>query len=114
MEASIDSFSRNYASQFIGAEGTAGEQRLEWTQAHRDFQELFEHQLETFVSTQSFTQADFVHACQDALDHGAAGATVAASLVEMVLMTGEYEFFVQMMTAAAAAAAEAAGDEGVE
>ena len=42
--------------------------RLEWTQAHLDFQQLFEFQLEQFVGSQDFTQAQFVAACQDALD----------------------------------------------
>ena len=41
-----------------------GEQRLEWTQAHIDFQQLFEHELEQFVAQQDFTQEEFLAACQ--------------------------------------------------
>lgn len=32
-----------------------GEQRLEWTQAHLDFQQLFEQVLEVFIATQPFS-----------------------------------------------------------
>ena len=82
------------------------------TQAHNDFIALFEHQLEQFVAAQSFTQEEFVAACQDALDQGvdqtrassyeAYAAVHCASIVEMVLMTSTYEFFVKMMLVAAA------------
>lgn len=41
-----------------------GEQRLEWTQAHIDFQQLFEHELEQFVAQQDFSQEEFLAACQ--------------------------------------------------
>eukprot|EP01045_Picozoa_sp_COSAG04_P019237 COSAG04_NODE_1851_length_5401_cov_3.509053_2_plen_111_part_00 len=82
------------------------------TQAHNDFIALFEHQLEQFVAGQSFTQEEFVAACEDALDQGADqtrassyeayAAVHCASIVEMVLMTSTYEFFVKMMLVAAA------------
>ena len=111
MQESIDAFSTNHASMFEGAEGVEGEHRLEWTQAHRDFQALFEFQLEAFVETQPFTQEDFLAACQDALDAGAGAggdsyahdaAGFSASIVNMVLMTSTYDFFVRVMIAAAA------------
>lgn len=89
MAASLETFSLNHKEMFIGATA-AGEQRLEWTQAHMDFQALFEHQLEQFVSQQDFTQAEFLAACLDALDTGGAGTTVSASIVEMVMSTGNY------------------------
>ena len=37
------------------------------TQAHNDFIALFEHQLEQFVAGQSFTQEEFVAACEGLL-----------------------------------------------
>ena len=67
-------------------------------------------QLEAFVESQPFTQEDFLAACQDALDSGAGGgdsyahdaAGFSASIVNMVLMTSTYDFFVRVMIAAAA------------
>ena len=66
--------------------------------------------LEAFVESQPFTQEDFLAACQDALDAGAGGgdsyahdaAGFSASIVNMVLMTSTYDFFVRVMIAAAA------------
>ena len=115
MEASLEAFSRNYAPMFVDATALIQDSghKLEWTQAHKEFQELFEFQLEQFISSQPFSQDDFVGACQDALDHGAAGTTVAASLVEMVLMTGTYDFFVQMMSSAAAELTEVEDDRDI-
>ena len=106
MAESLDTFSKNHAHLFAGAAFPPTEHKLEWTQAHIDFQELFEFRLETFVATQPFSSGQFLAACQDALEHGNAGTTVSASIVEMVLMTGTYNFFVQMMIAAAVEAAE--------
>ena len=65
-----------------------------------DFQQLFEFQLEQFVATQSFSQAEFVAACQDALDNG--DWANCKGLVEVVLSMSTYEYFVRMMVAAAA------------
>ena len=106
LQASLAAFSVNYASMFAGAAGTEGEQRLEWSEAHRDFQQLFEFQLEHFVGQQPFEAADFVAACQEALDHGTWAN--CRGLVQVVLSMTTYEYFVRMMTAAAAAAAAAA------
>jgi hypothetical protein len=113
LATSVEAFTTNHAALF--AEPPAnGEHRLEWTQAHRDFQDLFEHQLEQFVSTQSFSQEEFIAACQDALDHGGKGskgtspimdpAGFSAWIVETVLMSATYEYFVEAMGRAAAAA----------
>ena len=63
MATSLDSFSDNHKDMFTGATAD-GEQRLEWTQAHLDFQELFDFQLEQFVGTQDFSQEEFLFACQ--------------------------------------------------
>ena len=106
LQASLAAFSANYASMFAGAAGTEGEQRLEWSEAHHDFQQLFEFQLEHFVGQQPFDAADFVAACQEALDHGTWAN--CRGLVQVVLSMTTYEYFVRMMTAAAAAAAAAA------
>ena len=100
LQSSLDSFSTNHAPMFADATGVEGEQKLEWTQAHLDFQQLFEFQLEQFVATQSFSQAEFVAACQDALDHG--DWANCKGLVEVVLSMSTYEYFVRMMVAAAA------------
>jgi hypothetical protein len=113
MAESLELFSSNHADLFEGAEGMdveEGEHRLEWTTAHKDFQQLFEFQLEQFVATQDFSTEEFVGACQDAIDvssnsgsstlsHDSAG--YVASIVEMVLMTTTYNFFVRVMIAAA-------------
>ena len=40
LQASLAAFSANHASMFAGAAGTEGEQRLEWSEAHRDFQQV--------------------------------------------------------------------------
>lgn len=112
MAESLESFSTNHAEMFAGAEGMDvedGEHRLEWTTVHKDFQELFEFQLEQFVAMQDFSTEDFVAACQDAIDvSSGSGGSVShdsggyvASIVEMVLMTTTYNFFVRMMIAAA-------------
>ena len=63
MATSLDSFSTNHKDMFTGATAD-GEQRLEWTQAHLDYQELFDFQLEQFVGTQDFSQEEFLFACQ--------------------------------------------------
>ena len=98
LQSSLDSFSTNHAPLFADATGVEGEQKLEWTQAHLDFQQLFEFQLEQFVATQSFSQAEFVAACQDALDNG--DWANCKGLVEVVLSMSTYEYFVRMMVAA--------------
>lgn len=63
MAASLDVFSTNHAAMFAGA-STSGEQKLEWHQAYLDFQQLFEFQLERFVTEQTFSQAEFEDACK--------------------------------------------------
>ena len=66
MAESLESFSTNHAEMFAGKESMdveEGEHRLEWTTAHKDFQELFEFQLEQFVATQEFSTENFVAAC---------------------------------------------------
>eukprot|EP01048_Picozoa_sp_COSAG05_P017410 COSAG05_NODE_2368_length_3166_cov_220.486677_1_plen_127_part_10 len=65
----VRTFTQNHASMFVGAE-IGGEQRFEWTEAHQDFQQVFELHLEQFIAQQDFSAADFLTACQDALDHG--------------------------------------------
>lgn len=74
----LDQFAANHSAMFKDATAT-GEQRLEWTQAHLDFQQLFEHQLEHFIGAQEFSQAEFEEACQDCMAHAVGGA--AASIV---------------------------------
>ncbi len=120
---SLDAFSANHATMFVGG-SVSGEQKLNWHQAYLDFQQLFEIQLEQFIARQSFSQADFevackvrhglgltsVHlcassqlnqslCCQDAKEHAAGGS--AASIVNMVLASSTYEYFLQMMISAA-------------
>ena len=63
MAESLDSFSVNHASMFAGATAD-GEQKLEWHQAHLDFQRLFEFQLEKFIAEQEFSQVEFEAACE--------------------------------------------------
>ena len=63
MATSLEAFTENHKEMFVGATPD-GEQKLEWTQAHLDFQQLFEHQLEQFVAQQDFTQEDFLAAAQ--------------------------------------------------
>ena len=102
LQESLDAFSRNHASMFADAPPDAtsgGEQKLEWTQAHMDFKQLFEFQLEQFVASQPFSQEEFLAACQDALDHGTWAN--CKGLVEVVLSMGTYDYFVKMMVAAA-------------
>lgn len=99
-----------------------GEHRLEWTQAHRDCRELFEFQLERFLSAQSISQQQFLAACRTAhegsrrsaagSDSGSCyshdGAGYAASIVDAVLMIDSYDFFLRtMIQQAADTAAEA-------
>ena len=69
MQSSVDAFTRNFVPLFEGATGPDGEQRLEWTEAHREFSALWEFHLESFVESQPFDAAQFVSACQDALLH---------------------------------------------
>ena len=111
LQSSLDSFSTNHAPMFADATGVEGEQKLEWTQAHLDFQQLFEFQLEQFVESKGIPQEEFVAACQDALDHGSGGgggtspvmdpAGFSAWIVETVLMSTSYEYFVEAMMGAA-------------
>ena len=103
---SLDAFVTNHASMF--ADATAGgEQRLEWTQAHGDFSEIFEMQLEQFIAGQVFSAEEFSQACQDALDHGDdwADGHTSASMVECVLASASYEHFIGLMAGAAMEAA---------
>lgn len=121
MNESREAFIANHVSLFAGADGPEGEQRLEWTQAHAEFCELFEFRLEQFVEGQAFSQAEFVAACQDALTNGADtwaawnGADPARvrskQMVDVVLSAASYENFVRMMSSAAFVA-EAEEDEG--
>jgi hypothetical protein len=102
LQQSLDSFSKNHAAMFEDAPPDAtsgGEQKLEWTQAHLDFKQLFEFQLEQFVASQPFSQEEFLAAAQDALDHGSWANS--KGLVEVVLSMSTYEYFVKMMVAAA-------------
>jgi|EP01047_Picozoa_sp_COSAG01_P060135 hypothetical protein len=64
MQDSMSAFAANYASMFVGVRRADGEQRLEWTEAHKEFSELFEFQLEQFISQQEFSVEEFVDACQ--------------------------------------------------
>ena len=69
MQESMDGFASNYGEMFVGvtrqqAAGRA-EQKLEWTEAHNEFSQLFEFHLEQFLETQPFSTEDFVAACQD-------------------------------------------------
>jgi hypothetical protein len=100
LQGSLAAFSSNYAAMFAGASGVQGEQKLEWSEAHADFQQLFEFQLERFVEQQPFEVSDFLAACQEALDHGTWAN--CRGLVQTVLSMTSYEYFVRMMTAAAA------------
>ena len=107
LQASIETFTANHVGIFHGAE-LHGEHKLEWTQAHSDFSELFDVQLEAFVETQPFTREEFVAACKRALEEGAAERTAPdspegfrARIVETVLMATTYEYFVQAMLDAA-------------
>lgn len=63
MATSLEAFTENHKDMFVGATPD-GEQKLEWTQAHIDFQQLFEHELEQFVAQQDFSQEEFLAACQ--------------------------------------------------
>ena len=102
MQDSLNSFAQNHAEMFVGVsatQGEEGEQRLEWTQAHVDFQELFELQLETFIEQQSFSTEEFLQACQDALDHGSWAGCGRA--VRVVLGMADYDNFVSLMVEAA-------------
>ncbi len=123
-QASLDAFSTNFASMFEGCVSGQEEQRLEWGEAHKDFQQLFELHMEQFVSVvpahahrdvpvplkltlclllqleqRQIPAEDFVAACQDALDHGSWEGG-CKGLVEVVLSMSTYEYFIQMMIAA--------------
>ena len=74
MQESMDGFASNYGEMFVGvtrqqAAGRA-EQKLEWTEAHNEFSQLFEFHLEQFLETQPFSTEDFVAACQDGARQG--------------------------------------------
>ena len=68
LQTSLDAFTQNHAAMFDGAV-LGEEQRLEWTEAHLDFQQVFELHLEQFIAEQEFSAEEFVSACQDTLDH---------------------------------------------
>ena len=113
MKASLDAFCENHAEVFVGAAPAAvstsgghgsayrpviapqveGEQRLEWTAAHLEFQELVEFHLERFVESQPFSAEDFVGACQDAVDNGSWANT--RRMVETILALPDYNNFVR-------------------
>ena len=111
MQASLDAFCANHAEVFAGVaalptsggHGSAyrpvvapqveGEQRLEWTAAHLEFQELVEFHLERFVESQPFSAAEFVGACQDAIDNGSWANT--RRMVETILALPDYNNFVR-------------------
>ena len=62
MQESMDGFASNYGEMFVGvtrqqAAGRA-EQKLEWTEAHNEFSQLFEFHLEQFLETQPFSTED--------------------------------------------------------
>ena len=108
LQNSIEAFTTNHVAMFRGARELHGEHRLEWTQAHRDFSELFDVQLEAFVQTQPFSREEFVAACKKALEQGSAERTAPdssegfrARIVETILMATTYEYFVQAMLDAA-------------
>ena len=110
MQESVDAFTRNYTPLFEGSQGPEGEQKLEWTDAHREFCELWEFHLESFVASQPFDAEQFLAACQDALSHGSWDNT--RKTVEVVLSATDYSSFVCMMTAAAQRAAYGGSAEG--
>ena len=122
LQESVDQFTANYVGMFHGADGMDGEQRFEWTGAHKEFCELFEFRLEQFVESQGFTGEEFVSACQDALTNGADawaawnGADPARvrskQMVEVVMAAATYESFVRMMSDAAFLAGPPGEEDG--
>jgi hypothetical protein len=52
---SLDGFTDKHVASFVGAGGAGGEQKLEWTVLHKEFQAMFEGQLEAFVDQQGGT-----------------------------------------------------------
>lgn len=99
IQNSLDTFATNHAPMFSDCTSAQDEQRLEWGEAHKDFQALVELHLERFLGTQSISAEEFVQACQDALDHGSWAN--CRGVVEVVLSMTTYEHFLQMMIAAA-------------
>ena len=63
MQESVDSFTKNYTPLFEGSTGPDGEQKLEWTEAHKEFSELWEFHLESFVASQPFDAEQFLVVC---------------------------------------------------
>ena len=99
------------AFRSVKAPEVEGEQRLEWTECHNEYLQLFEHVLESFLEMQPFSAEDFVAACQDALDCGSWAN--CRRMAEAILAMPDYNNFVRMMTEAAQQLeAEAARAEG--
>ena len=88
LQGRVEAFAVEHADAFAGANGLKGEQRLEWEGIHRAFRELYEEQLETFLSSHSVSMEAFAAACQSALT--ASEWQQKRGFVEVLVAMGEY------------------------
>ena len=97
LQEEFDDFCEHHRIAFSDARGADGEHRLEWSEIHAEFRALYEERLEAFLSAQGFEMGEFTSACEDALNDP--NWAHCKNLVEAVLAMGEYEYFINLMTA---------------
>jgi hypothetical protein len=97
LQEEFDDFYEHHRIAFADARGADGEHRLEWSEIHAEFRALYEERLEAFLSAQGFEMGEFTSACEDALNDP--NWAHCKNLVEAVLAMGEYEYFINLMTA---------------
>ena len=97
MEKSFNAFASDYAHIFEGDfDDEDQEQKLEYMDVYKKYQELFEQMLETLIAKCGITQEDFAAAMQAPAQEGE--DNVEKEQIIMVYGTlSDYDYFLKMM-----------------
>eukprot|EP00331_Platyophrya_macrostoma_P014359 CAMPEP_0176410522 /NCGR_PEP_ID=MMETSP0127-20121128/3101_1 /TAXON_ID=938130 /ORGANISM="Platyophrya macrostoma, Strain WH" /LENGTH=117 /DNA_ID=CAMNT_0017790023 /DNA_START=73 /DNA_END=422 /DNA_ORIENTATION=- len=104
--ARMEEFAHNYCAYFdFIADRTdfeTAENKLIYTQIHQKFQEVFEGELSTFLSSQGWTSEQFLEQCASQMNKKQNGDDDAdssswGSIYEIVISLTDYEVFKVMM-----------------
>jgi hypothetical protein len=77
------------------------EQKLEFTQAYREYQQLYQERLIKFLDSKGITEADFAALCEAALSGDSEADGGHREFIEILLASFEYPRFMRLMIGAA-------------
>ena len=95
-EALFNKFAEQYASTFDVSEDqnlTEVEGKLEWTEIHKEYQQIFESKIENIIIESGVSVQDFFRALQSEKDDD----PQCAFYVEVLLSVSDYSQFLLMM-----------------